>query len=160
MILPDPVRFLMACEYEEVYLGHALGDELFLALHLIIKGCKDYMSHLKKYHLLEQNNALHFLNLFFLSELKMHKLKDYNTVPSPEQIHFIVADCVTAAYDHLCYVIDMVGEETGNTVLDSGAKRDNTYVLKRIRKLRRLFCGTRDHSASEKRARSSRLTVK
>jgi hypothetical protein len=69
----------------------------------------------------------------------MRKLKDYNTVPSPEQIRSIVADCVTAAYGHLCYFIDMVREETGNAVLDS--ERDNSNVLKRIGKLQGLFRG-------------------
>ena len=30
------MNFLAACEYEEVKLEHAMGDELFMALHLIM----------------------------------------------------------------------------------------------------------------------------
>ena len=137
MILPDPEKFLTACEYQHVPLGDALGDELFLALHLIMKGCNGYMERLKNYHR-QQKNALPYRALYTLSELKMCELKNYDTVPSPEEIRDIVAECVTATagFAHHFTRMVMVVEEK-----DLPGERNNIAVLKKIKNLPKLARG-------------------
>ena len=90
MILPRLVMFLTACEYKEVELGKALGNELFVALHLVMKGCNGYMKHLQNYHT-KQQESLKMRGLICLSELRMTQLENYEEVPSPEEICDIVA---------------------------------------------------------------------
>ena len=141
MILPDPVRFLTACEYEEVPLGHAMGDELFLALHLIMKGCPDYMKHLQTYHM-ERETAGEDENLTNLREQKMKKLENYGTVPSPEEIHTIVAECMTATDGHTTYFIHEVRRElNAENVKLIDSQRDNSGVLESISKLKGSYRG-------------------
>jgi hypothetical protein len=68
MILPNPVKFLTSCEYERVALDQALGDELFLAMHLIMHGCRNYMARLEHYHN-EQYDSLGKRDLYFCSQM-------------------------------------------------------------------------------------------
>jgi hypothetical protein len=137
MLLPHPERFLTACEYEAVSLENALGDELFLALHLVMKGCNGYMGHLKHYHR-EQEVSLGDRSLKYMRELKMCKLKDYSMVPSPEEIRAIVADCVTASPAFAEYFIRKVFVVEKK---DLPSERNNIAVLKRIKKLPHLTRG-------------------
>jgi hypothetical protein len=137
MILPNPVDFLTACEYQEVDLGHALGDELFLALHLIMKGSKNYMKCLEIYHK-AQKNALPHRCLRTLRELKMRELADYSAVPTPEEIRIIVAECVTASKAFLEFFIESVEEYRDVVVQD---ERNNTPVLNRIGTLKGICHG-------------------
>jgi len=64
----------------------------------------------------------------------MIELKDYTTVPSPEEIHEIVADCVSANDGYAWHFIDnvFVVEKGGH---DLPSERDNTKVLRWIRML-------------------------
>jgi hypothetical protein len=73
-----------------------------MVLYLIMKGCTHYMEYLKRYHQ-QQEYSVGDRGLYSLSELKMCKLTNYDRVPSPEEIHEIVARCITAndAYAHL-----------------------------------------------------------
>jgi hypothetical protein len=148
MILPDPVSFLTACEYQEVPLANALGDELFLALHLIMKGCPDYMGHLQSYHY-EQESFVKDKNLTSLSNLKMKRLKNYGRVPSPEEIRTIVAECVTATIGHANYFIEEVKrkerKESKQGIIKS--ERDNTEVLKTISSLAVRYHGEQKRKA-------------
>lgn len=133
-MLPHTEGFLTACEYQSVALADgALGDELFLALHLIMMGCKNYMGHLKNYHE-KQNDGLAYRGLHYMSELRMCKLDDYTRVPSPEEIRTIVADCVTANVGFCQLFIEQIVILEKKDVL---GERDNRAVLKLIRKLKR-----------------------
>ena len=138
MILPNPVKFLTSCEYERVALDQALGDELFLALHLIMHGCRNYMARLKHYHN-EQYDSLGKRELYLLSELKMCRLKDYEKIPSPEEIRAIVAECVTANVGFVQHFIDKIFVVEKS---DLPTERDNTAVLKLIRGMNRGKRGT------------------
>jgi hypothetical protein len=131
------VNFLAACEYEEVKLEHAMGDELFMALHLIMKDCKDYMKHLQNYHN-EQEYSLGSRQLLDLKELKMKRLTNYHMVPSPEMIRAIVAECITVSPWHSSYFIDAV-RRTGVVKLPN--ERDNGRVIQRIMNLEGFFRG-------------------
>jgi hypothetical protein len=132
MILPTPEKFLTACEFDRISLDHALGDELFLlALHLIMNGCRNYMDRLKHYHD-EQESGLLYRSLRHLSELKMCKLNDYTTVPSPEEIRAIVAECVTVNVTYSQHFIEKICVVKKK---DVPSERDNIAVLKLIRNL-------------------------
>jgi hypothetical protein len=141
MILPDPVDFITACQYEEVTLEMALGDELFLALHMIMKGCKDYMKHLKYYHT-QQEYALGMRTLLQLSELRMCKLDSYDQVPSPEEIRCIVARCVTVSSGYCNFFLQEANktyrEQEVVTIIH---ERDNSNVMERIARLREICHG-------------------
>ena len=82
MMLPDTREFLTACEYKNVNLEKALGDEIFMALHLIMRGCKNYMKHLKNYHDKQHHEGLSHCGLTSMLELRMYMLDDYDMVPS------------------------------------------------------------------------------
>ena len=133
MMLPDTREFLTACEYKSVNLEKALGDEIFLALHLIMRGCRNYMKHLKNYHE-KQYEGLSHRGLTCMSELRMCKLDDYDMVPSPEKIRSTVAKCVTmnAGFCQLFIEKIVVMEKR-----DVAGERDNRTVLKLVRKLKR-----------------------
>jgi hypothetical protein len=133
MMLPDTKEFLTACEYKNVNLGIALGDEIFLALHLIMRGCRNYMKHLKNYHD-KQSKGLSHRSLTSMSELKMVKLDKYEKVPSPEKIRDIVAECVTmnAGFCQV-FIENLVVREKR----DVAGERDNRTVLKMVRKMKR-----------------------
>jgi hypothetical protein len=124
-------------EFDWISLDCALGDELFLALHLIMNGCRNYMDHLKHYHD-EQESGFLYQSLRHLSELKMCKLKDYTTVPSPEEIHAIVAECVSFNVIYSQHFIEKVFVVEKK---DVPSERDSIAVLKLIRNLPRLAHG-------------------
>lgn len=133
MMLPDTREFLTACEYKNVNLGKAIGDEIFMALHLIMRGCKNYMKHLKNYHD-KQHEGLSHRGLTSLSELRMLELNDYENIPSPEEIRAIVAECVTmnAGFCQV-FIENIVVREK----IDVAGERDNRTVLKMVRKMKR-----------------------
>lgn len=137
MILPTPEKFLTACEFDQISLDRSLGDELFLALHLIMNGCRNYMDRLKHYHD-EQESGLLYRSLRHLSELKMCKLKDYTTVPSPEEIRAIVAECVTVNVTYSQHFIEKVFVVKKK---DIPSERDNIAVLQLIKNLPHLARG-------------------
>jgi hypothetical protein len=137
MMLPHPEEFLTACQFEFIELDKALGDELFVALHLIMKSCKDYMTHLAVYHQ-EQEFALSDRSLWLLSELKMSKLDTYDVVPTPEEIRAILAKCVTANVGYAAHFLANL--EVPNEKEVSG-ERDNRMFLKTIRELPERYKG-------------------
>ena len=140
MILPRPVMFLTACEYKEVELGKALGDELFVALHLVMKGCNGYMKNLQNYHT-EQQESLNMRGLICLSKLRMTQLENYEEVPSPEEIRDIVAQCVTARDTFSTYFIGEVKKDNEKKEVLVVSERDNSNVRRRIEKLKESFRG-------------------
>ena len=133
IMLPDTQEFLTACEFQKKNLGNALGDELFLALHLIMRSCKDYMMHLKNYHA-KQSQGLSDRSFTSLSELRMKELDDYEKVPSPEKIRDIVAECVTMNAGFCQVFIENIVVREKMYV---ASERDNRTVLKMVRRMKR-----------------------
>jgi hypothetical protein len=136
-MLPHPEGFLTACQFESIGLEGALGDELFVALHLIMKSCKDYMKHLKVYHQ-EQEFGLGDRSLWLLSELKMSKLDRYDVVPTPEEIRANLAKCVTANVGYAAHFIANL--EVPNEK-DVSGERDNRMFLNTIREMPERYKG-------------------
>jgi hypothetical protein len=115
-----------------------LGDELFLVLYLIMKGCTRYMEYLKSYHQ-EQEYSVGDRGLYSLSELKMCKLANYDMVPSPEEICEIVAKCVTANDSYARHFIyNLKVHEKGDKHVPR--ERDNRGLLKKAIRALPLAC--------------------
>ena len=125
MILPEPVRFLTACRFDEVVLHEeAFGDELFLALHLVMKGTKNYMKHLKHYH--EQHLAIRDVyELRQRNMMVMEKYGNYKEIPTPEEIREVVAECLTATVEYSRHFIRSVILEKN---MKQGSEQENTRI--------------------------------
>ena len=137
MILPEPVRFLTACRFDEVALQQAFGDELFLALHLVMKGTKNYMKHLKHYH--EQHLAIRDVyELRQRNMMVMEKYGNYKEIPTPEEIREVVAECLTATVEYSRHFIRCVNDENNMT---QECERENTRIRMQIGKLGECYRG-------------------
>ena len=120
-----------------------MGDELFLALYLIMKGCNGhYMQYLKNYDHQEQEYSVGDRGLCHLRQLKICKLANYDMVPTPEKIREIVAQCITAndSYAHT-FIYNLKVHEKGDKCIPK--ERDYRGLLKAIRALP---CACKGHS--------------
>ena len=110
-----------------------------MALHLIMRGCTGYMQHLKRYHE-EQANSVGDRGMYSMTELKMCKLDNYETVPTPEEIREVVARCIAANDGYARHFIYNIKEnEMGKKHVPS--ERDNMAVLRAIRSIQRAWRG-------------------